>query len=129
MATRHPLTLKEVPPCPFTLRKSLTLRKLGKHSSAIPQDRLEAVRPAVEKLGGRMVSAWFAFGDYDVVAVTEMPSNVAAAAISIAFAAGGACKSVKTTPLLTAAEVVEALKAAGTCGYRPVTTAAAATGN
>ena len=94
-----------------------------------PQDRLEAVRPAVEKLGGRMVSAWFAFGDYDVVAVTEMPSNVAAAAISIAFAAGGACKSVKTTPLLTAAEVVEALKAAGTSGYRPVTTAAAATGN
>jgi len=91
-----------------------------------PQDRFEAVRPAVEKLGGKLVSAWFAFGDYDIVAVTDMPSNVAAAAISIAFAAGGACKTVKTTPLLTTAEALEALKAAGTSGYRPATAAAAA---
>ena len=91
-----------------------------------PQDRFEAVRPAVEKLGGKLVSAWFAFGDYDIVAVTGMPSNVAAAAISIAFAAGGACKAVKTTPLLTTAEALEALKAAGTSGYRPATAAAAA---
>ena len=92
-----------------------------------PQDRLEAVRPAIEKLGGRLVNGWFAFGDYDVLAVIEMPSNVAAAAIAIAFAAGGACKSVKTTPLLTSAEAVEALKSASTSGYRPVQ-AAAATG-
>ena len=91
-----------------------------------PQDRFEAVRPAVEKHGGKLVSAWFAFGDYDIVAVTDMPSNVAAAAISIAFAAGGACKSVKTTPLLTSAEALEAVKAAGISGYRPVTAAAAA---
>jgi uncharacterized protein with GYD domain len=91
-----------------------------------PQDRFEAVRPAVEKLGGKLVSAWFAFGDYDIVAVTDMPSNVAAAAISIVFAAGGACKAVKTTPLLTTAEALEALKAAGTSGYRPATAAAAA---
>ncbi len=32
-----------------------------------PQDRFEAVRPAVEKLGGKLVSAWFAFGDCDIV--------------------------------------------------------------
>ena len=92
-----------------------------------PQDRLDAVRPAVEKLGGRVVNGWFAFGDYDVLAVIEMPSNVAAAAIAIAFASGGACKSVKTTPLLTSAEAVEALKSASTSGYRPAQ-AAAATG-
>src|SRR5256885_3404090 len=77
-----------------------------------PQDRIEAVRPAIEKLGGRVVNAWFAFGDYDVVAVLEMPNNVAAAAIAIAFAAGGACRSVKTTPLLSTAEAVEAAKKA-----------------
>ena len=34
---------------------------------AQPQDRIEAVRPAIEKLGGRIESAWFAFGDYDIV--------------------------------------------------------------
>src|ERR671925_312735 len=51
-----------------------------------PQDRIEAVRPAIEKLGGKIVNAWFAFGEYDVVVVVDMPNNVGAAAIAMAFA-------------------------------------------
>ena len=86
-----------------------------------PQNRIEAVRPAIEKLGGKIESAWFAFGDYDVVLILQMPDNVNAAAIAIAFAAGGACKSVKTTPLITIAEGVEAMKKAATAGYRAAT--------
>ena len=86
-----------------------------------PQDRIEAVRPAVERLGGKIQGAWFAFGEYDIVTVFEMPDNVSAAAISIAFSAGGAVKSVKTTPLMTVAEGIEAMKKAGGTGYRPPT--------
>jgi uncharacterized protein with GYD domain len=86
-----------------------------------PQNRIEAIRPAIEKLGGKIVNGWFAFGDYDIVSVLEMPDNVAAAAIAIAFAAGGACKAVKTTPLMTTAEGIEALKKAATSGYRAAT--------
>jgi uncharacterized protein with GYD domain len=86
---------------------------------ANPQNRIEAVRPAVEKLGGKIVSAWFSFGDYDIVVITEMPDNVSAAAIAMAFAAGGACKSVQTTPLISAEEAVQALKKARDCGYQP----------
>lgn len=92
-----------------------------------PQDRMDAIRPAIEKLGGKVINGYFAFGDYDVVAIMEMPDNVAAAAIAIAFAAGGACKSVKTTPLMTTAEGIDALKKAASSGYRPLTTAAGAT--
>jgi hypothetical protein len=47
-----------------------------------------------------------------------MPSNVDAGAIGIAFAPGGACKAVKTTPLLTAYEAVEAMKKASGSEYR-----------
>ena len=86
-----------------------------------PQDRIEAVRSAIEKLGGKLVSGWFSFGQYDIVAITEMPDHVGAAAISIAFAGGGACKSVQTTPLLTQEEAMRAMKQAGECGYRPAT--------
>ncbi len=86
-----------------------------------PQNRIEAVRPAIEKLGGKIESAWFAFGEYDVVLIIHMPDNVSAAAIAIAFAAGGACKSVKTTPLITIAEGVEAMKKAATAGYHAAT--------
>ena len=84
-----------------------------------PQNRLEAIRPVVEKLGGRVVNAWFAFGDYDFVLIAEFPNNVSAAALSIAAAAGGACKSVKTTPLMETAEGLEALRKAATSGYQP----------
>src|SRR3984957_11670178 len=83
-----------------------------------PQNRLEAIRPVVEKLGGRIINAWFAFGDCDFVLITEMPDNVSAAALAMAAAAGGACKSVKTTPLMEPSEGLEALKKAATSGYR-----------
>jgi uncharacterized protein with GYD domain len=85
---------------------------------AQPHDRIEAVRPAVEKLGGKITHGWFAFGDYDLIAIVEMPGNVEAAAFSLAAAAGGAVRAIKTTPLLTAAEGVEALKKAGKSGYK-----------
>ena len=92
-----------------------------------PQDRIEAVRPAIERLGGKIKNAWFAFGDHDVILITEMPDNVSAAGIAMAFAGGGACKSVQTTPLMSVEEAVQAMKKAGESGYRPlsVTTRAA----
>ena len=89
-----------------------------------PQNRFEAIRPAVEKLGGKVEHGWLAFGEHDIVSILQMPDNVNAAAIAIAFAAGGALKNVKTTPLLSAEEGVEAMRKAGTCGYRPATAAA-----
>jgi len=88
---------------------------------ANPEDRVEAVRPAIEKLGGKIKSAWFAFGEYDVVVISEMPSAVNAAAIAMAFAAGGACKSVQTTPLLSVEEALVAMKKAKESGYKPAT--------
>ena len=50
------------------------------------------------------MNGWAAFGDYDIILVSEMPDHVAAASFAMAFAAGGACKSVKTTPLLNMTE-------------------------
>ena len=87
---------------------------------ANPQDRTEAVRAPVEKLGGRLNSLFLAFGESDVVCIIEMPNNVQAAAIALALAAGAAVRNVKTTPLMTTAEGVEALKKASTTGYKSV---------
>jgi uncharacterized protein with GYD domain len=91
-----------------------------------PQDRLEAVRAPIEKLGGKMHTSYFAFGPFDVLAITEFPDEVSAAAISIAFAAGGAVSNIQTTPLLTSAQAIEALHKARTCGYRSITADSAA---
>lgn len=86
-----------------------------------PQNRIEVVRSAVEKLGGKIIGGWLAFGEYDIVAILEMPDNVTAAGLAMAFAAGGACKSVKTTPLLSPDEGLEAMKKAAKSGYKPAT--------
>jgi len=86
-----------------------------------PQDRAAAVEPAIRKLGGTMERFSLSFGEYDIVGIVQMPDTVAAAAFSLAVSAGGACKNVKTTPLLTVEEGVEAMKRASTCGYRAAT--------
>ncbi|MFZ3216586.1 MAG: GYD domain-containing protein [Candidatus Acidiferrales bacterium] len=92
-----------------------------------PQNRTEVVRAAVEHMGGKLVGNWAAFGDYDTIVIVEMPTNVDAAAIAIAVAAGGSCKAIKTTPLLSTEEAIEAIKRAGATGYKSVASAAAAT--
>ena len=82
-----------------------------------PENRLDAVRPAVERLGGRIVNGWFSFGDYDVLVVCEMPDAVSAAALSMAISSSGAVKAVKTTSLMTFEEGGEALKKARSAEY------------
>ncbi len=86
-----------------------------------PENRVEAVRKAVEKLGGKLGGFWMSFGDQDLVGILEMPDNVSVAAFAMAISAGGACRGVKTTPLLKIEEGMEAMKKAGTCGYTPMT--------
>ncbi len=86
-----------------------------------PQDRTAAVRGSIEKLGGSVERFYFAFGDYDIIGIVQMPDNVSAAAFAMAVQAGGACKSVKTTPLLTNEEGIEAMKRAAASGYKPAT--------
>ncbi len=86
-----------------------------------PQNRVEAARKAVEKLGGKIAGFWMSFGDHDLVGVLEMPDNVGVAAFAMAIAAGGACKNVSTTPLLSIDEGIDAMKKASTCGYKAAT--------
>ena len=64
-----------------------------------------------------MEGATFALGDYDVYLVVRVPDNVAGAASSMAFAAGGAFKPRKMTPLLTIPEGIRAIQKAGSIDY------------
>ena len=84
-----------------------------------PQDRAEAVRPVIERLGGRLVSFDYAFGDYDVVVIAEAPDNVTAAALAMAIGGSGATSAYKTTVLLSMEEAMEAMRKAGGADYRP----------
>ncbi len=88
-----------------------------------PQNRIEQVRPALEKVGGRFEGVWYAFGEYDLVFVMEAPDNAAAAAFALAVAAGGSVKSYKTTPLMSIEEGLGAMRQGAEVAqvYRPPT--------
>lgn len=85
-----------------------------------PENRTEAIRKTVEKIGGKLTGLWLSFGDHDIVTIIEMPDNNSAAAFALAIAAGGACKSVKTTPLFSADDAIGAMKKATGSGYKSV---------
>ena len=112
----------------FLHQVSLTSEALAR-LIANPQDRLEVVRGPIEKLGGKLEHGYFAFGEHDAILITEMPDNISAAAIALAFAAGGSQRSCATTPLLTTAEALDAMRKAATCGYKPIAAAAGAAGH
>jgi uncharacterized protein with GYD domain len=84
-----------------------------------PTNRIEQVRPAMEKAGIKLVCSYLAFGEEDIVLIAEAPDNVTAAGLAIDFAAGGSLRSVKTTPLLTWEEGVAAMRKAGEITYEP----------
>jgi uncharacterized protein with GYD domain len=84
-----------------------------------PQDRVAAVEKACASLGGRLVSLYFAFGDYDVVTIVELPDNEAAAAFALGASAGGALSKFRTTVLLSTAEAVSSMKKAKKLAYAP----------
>lgn len=70
--------------------------------------RVKVVSEMAASVGGRIECAYWAFGDDDFLAIAELPDNAAAMAIAATVGASGSV-SVKTTVLLTAAEVDEAL--------------------
>ena len=84
-----------------------------------PQDRAQAIRPMIKQLKGKLISFYLAFGEHDLVLVVDMPNNEAAAAFSMAATAGGAIKTIRTTPLMTVAEGMRAMRAAKRAGYAP----------
>ncbi len=71
--------------------------------------RRAAIAQLFEKAGGKLESAYYAFGGDDVFIVGELPDNVAAAAVSLNVAATGTV-AVRTVVLLEAEEIDRAAK-------------------
>jgi len=83
-----------------------------------PTDRTEVISKLANKLGGKLVGSWFAFGDYDAVIIIEGASAVDMAACAMAVSSSGAFTKFKTTALLSVQEGIAAMKQADTLGYK-----------
>jgi uncharacterized protein with GYD domain len=83
-----------------------------------PQDRSVGLEKAIKKLGGELKCIYFCFGDFDGVAIAEVPNHVTELALLMAVMAAGHLKGIKTTQLLTIEETVEAMKIASDMVYK-----------
>ena len=82
-----------------------------------PENRMEALKPVIDQLGGRILDWYYTFGDYDVIVLFEVRDNVTAAAVSMAIASSGAVKAFKTTVLMSPDEGFDAMLLAQGAGY------------
>jgi len=78
--------------------------------------RLEATKQAVESLGAKLETYYFAYGDNDFYFIVDQPNNVNVIAGILLANASGAVK-LKTIPLITPKEIDEAVKK--TMDWRP----------
>jgi uncharacterized protein with GYD domain len=69
--------------------------------------RRETVARVIEGMGGKLEALYYAFGDYDVYGIADMPDNVSTVAFSLMVNASGAINA-KTVVLLTPEEIDEA---------------------
>lgn len=72
-----------------------------------------AVVRLVEAAGGKLEAWYFAFGEDDVVAILDLPDNVAAASLSVAANSAGFI-NLSVTPLLTPDEMDKAIEKSAT---------------
>ena len=80
---------------------------------ASPEDRSEAVRSLIERIGGRLLGYYVTLGEYDFLVVSEgdfdLQTYVSAMAV---VGAGGGVTDLKTTVALTATEMKGAFEKA-----------------
>jgi uncharacterized protein with GYD domain len=78
--------------------------------------RRAAAAKAVEGLGGKVESFYYAFGDVDAYVIFDVPDNVSAAALALAVGQSGGINT-KTVVLITPEEMDQASKKA--VDFRP----------
>ena len=83
-----------------------------------PEDRSVPVREFLESHGGRLVSWYLSFGEYDGVFIYEAPDNNTAGALSVAATRRGHLRATKTTPLFSPEESMEMMSRAGGTAFR-----------
>ncbi len=86
---------------------------------AKPVDRAAVVRALVESAGGSLESYYWMFGQYDGLAIVELPDSQTAAAVSLAATGSGAFTRFETHELIEAGDLAQIAERAKQLSYQP----------
>lgn len=84
-----------------------------------PEDRTAALDALAKQSGGRLVSLYYHFGEFDGFVIFDAPDDAAVNATVMAVQSGGGVRATRTTKLFSPKEFVEALSRAGKISYQP----------
>jgi uncharacterized protein with GYD domain len=85
---------------------------------AKPEDRSVPAAKLAKSLGGKLREFFISFGEFDVVAIVELPDEQAAATFSLAVSGAGHITNLRTTRLVTSSEAMKAMGRAGSGNYK-----------
>lgn len=91
----------------------------AKRFIAHPSDRAAAVREVAESAGGSLESYYWMFGQYDGVAVFDLPDSHSMAAVSLAIASAGALSRFETHELIESSDLTAIAERAKGITYQP----------
>jgi len=77
-----------------------------------PPDRAGAIARLTESVGGSTDAVFWAFGEFDVVVLADLPDDSAAAAVSVAVTSSGRIAGCRTHRLVTMEEAPAMLASA-----------------
>jgi uncharacterized protein with GYD domain len=82
-----------------------------------PSDRAAVVGEAAQSVGGRLESYYWMLGQYDGLAILDMPDSAAAARLAMTVSSTGAFTHLETHELFSADQVLQLMKGAQRVEY------------
>ena len=103
----------------FLLRFRYVPRAIRELVERPDEDRAGRASALVASLGGKLRGYWYAFGEFDGMALIEVPDSSIAAAVAMAVGGTGEVSRIETTVLLTMDEARESMRRAATASHLP----------
>ncbi len=85
-----------------------------------PEDRGAVVDDLLKGLGGRLISIFYSFGEWDGMVIFEAPDEVTAMTAVVTILTPGHLGATKTTTLFTMQDVINATRRASKLKFRGI---------
>jgi uncharacterized protein with GYD domain len=97
---------------PIYITQGRYTREAVKGMMVQPEDRADAVSRLLSRAGGRLIGYYLTFGEYDFLAIAEIPNDTQAAAVLLAAAGSGGVTGLRTTVAMDSVDAKGAFAAA-----------------
>ena len=85
-----------------------------------PEDRGAVVDDLLKGLGGRLISIYYSFGEWDGMVIFEAPDEVTAMTAVVTILTPGHLEATKTTVLFTMQDMINATRRAAKLRFRGI---------